>query len=151
MTNPTGSANVRLVRDKLSSQVPLIAHLGVDIVSYEPGRVVVEAPLAANINTHGTAFGGSLYCVGTLGGWSLVHLTLMDAGFTPEVWVTEGQIKYLRPVKTALRAEAVLPLERCQQLVDDFSRHKKAALEVPVQIQQDAGLAVTLSMSFAAR
>ena len=49
------------VRNKLKEQVPLIAHMGIDVVSWDGATVVVEAPLEPNINTHGTAFGGSLY------------------------------------------------------------------------------------------
>lgn len=139
------------VRDMLYSQVPLIRQMGVDLLSYEPGHVVVEAPLEPNLNTHGTAFGGSLYCVGTLGGWALVHLTLMDAGFEPSVWVTEGQVKYLRPVIGALRAEARLTPEECTALVEGYRAHKKGAVTIPVVLRHADQEAVNLTMSYAAR
>lgn len=43
----------------LHEQIPVIAHTGVAVVDYQPGRPVLVAPLAPNINHEGTVFGGT--------------------------------------------------------------------------------------------
>lgn len=143
--------NVEIVSEKLKGQVPLIQHMGVDIAEYEPGRVVVEAPLEPNVNTHGTAFGGSLYCVATMSGWSLVHLTLMDAGFEPNVWVTEGEVKYHKPIEGTLRAEAMLDIDQCDAMVKSYTDKQRARVDVLVKMYQEDELALTLNVTYAAR
>ena len=143
--------NVEIVREKLKTELPLLQQMAVDIVEYQPGHVIVEAPLEPNLNTHGTAFGGSLYCVATMCGWSMVHLTLMDAGFEPSVWVTKGEVEYLVPVTGALRAEAKVSLEKCQALIDGYREKGKARMEITVEIYQGDALAMQLNATFAAR
>ncbi len=143
--------HLNVVREKLRSQVPLIRHMGVDVVHYEPGKAVVEAPLEPNLNTHGTAFGGSLYCVSTMAGWALVHLTLMDAGFEPQVWVTRGEVDYLKPVTGTIRAVAGLEQADTQALISSFAEHGKARVTVPVVIGGELEQALRLQVSFAAR
>ncbi|MDX1692820.1 MAG: YiiD C-terminal domain-containing protein [Ketobacteraceae bacterium] len=140
------------VREKLKGQVPLVQHMGVDLVLYEPGRVVVEAPLEPNLNTHGTAFGGSLYCVATMCGWSLVHLTLMDAGYDPSVWVTRGEVVYHKPVRGAIRAEVSVGTGLCAALVDEYQQKGRTRADLVVQIyNEQRELALTLEASYAAR
>ena len=143
--------NVDIIREKLKSQVPLLQQMAVDIIEYHPGHVVVEAPLEPNLNTHGTAFGGSLYCVATMCGWSLVHLTLMDAGFEPSVWVTKGEIEYLKPVTGPLRAEVQASTELCQALIDNYQKNQKGRMELNIVIKQGEELALRLKATFAAR
>jgi thioesterase domain-containing protein len=140
------------VREKLKGQVPLVQHMGVDVVSWQPGEVVVEAPLEPNLNTHGTAFGGSLYCVATMCGWTLVHLTLMDAGFDPSVWVTRGEVTYHKPVAGTISARVVADTQTCESLVEAYRSKGRARADLTVQIHNEQGeLALTLEASFAAR
>ena len=145
-------SHIEKVRSKLQSQVPLVQHMGVDLVFYEPGHVIVEAPLEPNLNTHGTAFGGSLYCVATMCGWSLVHLTLMDAGFEPSVWVTGAEVSYSKPVEGAIRAVAKIDEAVRTQWVASYGQKNRARADLQVEIHNELGeLALTLSVSFAAR
>ena len=48
--------------------------------SVAPDTVVIEAPLAPNINHRKTVFGGSASALGILAAWSLVHLRLAGTG-----------------------------------------------------------------------
>lgn len=144
------SDNVEIVRNKLKGQVPLIGHMAVDIVEYEPCKVVVSAPLEPNINTHGTAFGGSLYCVATMAGWSLVHLSLMDAGYEPNVWVTKGEVAYLKPVTHEIKAVAEIDEAALDLFLKAFKSKGKARTTIRVVVHCDEQTAVTLNVEFAA-
>lgn len=141
---------LQYVRHKLGDGVPLIAHMQLDVVSWQPGEVVVEAPLRPNLNTHGTAFGGSLYCVASMAGWAMTHLTLMDAGLMPSVWIVKGEINYMRPVRGALRATASLSGETRATLVDQFRSRGKAKVTVDIRVQEEGQDCVLLSAMYAA-
>lgn len=141
---------LQYVRHKLGDGVPLIGHMQLDVVSWQPGEVVVEAPLSPNLNTHGTAFGGSLYCVASMAGWAMTHLTLMDAGLMPSVWIVKGEINYIRPVRGALRATASLSGEARAALVDQFRSRGKAKVTVDIRVQEEGQDCVLLSAMYAA-
>ena len=138
------------LRRMLLANVPLIQHMAVDIAEWQPGRVVVEAPLEPNLNTHGTAFGGSLFCVATLAGWALTHLTLRDEGFMPSVWVLRGEIDYRRPVRGCLRATATLAPDDWEALCPPFSLGHRAQVEIPILIEEDGRACVSLLARYAA-
>jgi thioesterase domain-containing protein len=66
----------------------------------------VRAPLAANVNDKGTAFGGSLASVMTLAAWGLVDSRLRGEGIVAEVYVADSAIRYLAPLVADLDAHA---------------------------------------------
>ena len=60
----------------IQQHIPITAHLGVKILSFDGQKVIISAPLESNKNLHGTAFGGSQAAIGILTGWSLNSLVL---------------------------------------------------------------------------
>lgn len=151
MSAPSGfPTNLDCVRHKLRSQVPLIAHMQVDLLSWDGATVITEAPLAPNLNTHGTAFGGSLYNVAAMTGWSAVHLTLMDAGHTPNVWLAKGEIEYKTPVRGALRGMATLNEESRQQLIQAYEAKGRSRITIDVVIREGEQDAVLLKAVYVA-
>lgn len=53
----------------LLDAMPPVAALGVRVARCDAERVVLEAPLARNVNDKACAFGGSLASLLTLAGW----------------------------------------------------------------------------------
>ena len=145
-----GGSHLDHVRHKLRSQVPLIAHMGVDLLSWDGATVMVEAPLEPNLNTHGTAFGGSLYNVAAMTGWSAVHLTLMDAGHTPSVWVAKGEIDYKAPVRGTLCGIATVTDESRHHLLHAYETKGRAKITIDVVIREGHQDAVLLKAVYAA-
>ncbi|MDO5506182.1 MAG: YiiD C-terminal domain-containing protein [Pseudoxanthomonas suwonensis] len=86
--------------------MPPVAALQPTLEHDDGQRLVLAAPLAANLNDKGCAFGGSLVSLMTLAGWSLVTLRLLRAGIDADVFVAESQVHYLKPLYEDLRAEA---------------------------------------------
>lgn len=138
------------VRNKLKQQVPLITHMGINVVSWDGATVVVEAPLEPNLNTHGTAFGGSLYCVGAMTGWSAVHLTLMDAGHLPSVWVAKGEVEYKKPVRGVLRAQTTVSDAVREHLITGFESIGRVKASIDIRILEGEDDAVLMSAVYAA-
>ena len=138
------------VRAKLKEQVPLITHMGIDVISWDGSTVVVEAPLEPNLNTHGTAFGGSLYCVGAMTGWSALHLTLMDAGHLPSVWLAKGEVAYLKPVRGTLRARTTITDEQRHRILTGYEQNGRVKTSIDISIKEGDDDAASMSALYAA-
>lgn len=86
--------------------MPPVAALGVRVVEEDGTRLRLSAPLSANVNDKGCAFGGSLVSLMTLAGWGLVVSRLHAAGIAADVFVADSQVRYLAPLYADLLAEA---------------------------------------------
>lgn len=76
----------------------------VQVERYDATALVLTAPLAANHNHLGTAFGGSLATLATLAGYTLLWLELGERG--SHIVIQDSQIRYKSPVRDELRAVA---------------------------------------------
>ena len=89
-----------------AAEIPLSQGIGIQVVSWDGTNLDVEAPLAPNINVHGTAFAGSLYAVGALCGWGLTHLRCVEADRPASTVIASASIAYRSPCSGPLRARA---------------------------------------------
>jgi thioesterase domain-containing protein len=87
-------------------RMPPVASLGARPLGYDGKTLRLAAPLTANVNDKGCAFGGSLSGLMTLAGWGWITLRLQLAGLDAEVYVADSQVKYLSPLYEDLVAEA---------------------------------------------
>ena len=78
--------------------MPPVAALQPKILGHRDGVLRLQAPLAANINDKGCAFGGSLSSLMTIAGWGLLALELDAAGLHADVFVADARVRYLKPV-----------------------------------------------------
>ena len=110
------------------------------------------APLAANVNDKGCAFGGSLTSLMTLAGWSLVELLLRDRGHDCDVFVADSQVRYLKPVWEDLRAEARLRRRRRRRRVHGHAGRTRqgAHPRSTCRVVTGEGVAATLEARFVA-
>ncbi len=106
MIDPDPDA-LQALQAKLLSMPPVQA-LQVRIAGCEGGRLRLQAPLAANVNDKGTAFGGSLVSLMTLAAWALTTLRIEQAGLEADVYVADTEVRYRAPLLTDLHAEAWL-------------------------------------------
>ena len=88
--------------------MPPVAAIRPEILGWDDGCLRLQAPLAANVNDKGCAFGGSLTSLMTIAGWGLVFLRLAEAGLEADIYVADSRIRYLKPVYEDLRIEARL-------------------------------------------
>lgn len=112
----------------------------------------LHAPLAANVNDKGNAFGGSLASVLTLAAWGLVDARLRDAGRVANVYVADSRLKYLRPLYDDLQAHAwIAPGEDWDGFLRCLDERGKARLALEADVRDAAGRPVaTLHARFAA-
>ena len=132
--------------------MPPAAALGVRAVALEPESLRVHAPLAANINDKGCAFGGSLASVMTLAAWGLVVARLRADGIVADVYVADSRIRYIAPLFADLDAQAWLTpdtdwatFRRC------LAERGRARASLAAAVRDPSGHAVaTLEARFAA-
>jgi thioesterase domain-containing protein len=108
--NPAGrdfrlEAALGYLRDQCAGMPPLAA-LRFEVAGYDGRALELRAPLAANVNDKGNAFGGSLVSLMTVAGWGLVVLQLRLRGLDAEVYVADSQVRYRAPLYGDLRADA---------------------------------------------
>src|SRR5215207_4224498 len=95
------------IQELFYSKIPITRAMGVSVEHYDGERLVLGAPLEANINHLGTAFGGSLNALAVLSGYGLLWLELQDTDC--HIVIRESSISYERPVTGDLRATCVRP------------------------------------------
>jgi thioesterase domain-containing protein len=83
-------------------EIPISAAMGISVVEGDAGTILVHAPLAPNINLHGTAFAGSLYAVAALTGWGMTWLALKTRDLDGSIVLAEGHIEYAKAVSETI-------------------------------------------------
>ena len=136
----------------LHAQIPLTQAMGLRVAESNAQRLVLEAPLAANVNHLGTAFGGSLHALPTLACYGALWMLLREAGVDSHVVVKRSHALYRSPVHGTLRAVCERPdAAACAGFMDDLRRHKKARMEMSAIVEgADGKPAVEFSGSFVA-
>jgi thioesterase domain-containing protein len=137
----------------LYGAMPPVAAMQVRAVRLDRGVLHLHAPLAANVNDKGCAFGGSLAGVMTLAGWGLLNLELAGAGHAQaEIYVADSQLRYLKPLYADLEVEARLaPESDLQAFLRTFSERGRARAMIQARVRDPDGATVAeLTGRFAA-
>jgi thioesterase domain-containing protein len=121
-------------------RMPPVAAMQIRVAGYQDNQLALTAPLAANVNDKGNAFGGSLTSTLTLAGWALVTLRLRLAGFDADVYVADSHVRYLAPVYGDLVAYAQAADEAdWDTFLATFAQRGKARIEVVARQPGEAG------------
>ena len=150
MIDPDDDA-LRALETQLLAMPPVRA-LQARVVGCLDGRLRLAAPLAANVNDKGTAFGGSLVSLMTLAAWGLVTLRLQQAGVPAEVYVADTDVRYRAPLLADLHAEAWLADgEDWASFLDTLRGRGRARARLLSQVLlPDGGVATEASARYAA-
>ncbi|MBS0194549.1 MAG: YiiD C-terminal domain-containing protein [Proteobacteria bacterium] len=120
--------------------MPPVAAMGVRPLCYDGRMLRLTAPLSANVNDKGCAFGGSLGGVMTLAAWGWVTLRMQLQGLKAEVYVADSQVKFIAPLYQDLVAEASpVDGEAFETFLETFRRHGKARIAMQARVPMAAG------------
>lgn len=135
----------------LYTTMPPVRAMQIRARDFDGKHLRLDAPLAANLNDKGCAFGGSLVSVMTLAGWGRVVLGLQEAGLKAEVYVADSQVRYLAPLYEDLLASAQwAPEEDWDVVLHRFRERGRSRVAVAADIVDAAGKTVaTLSARYA--
>lgn len=122
------------------------------ITGFEDDRLHLHAPLAANVNDKGSAFGGSLASLMTLAGWGLVVLGLQRGGHDAEVFVADSRVHYRRPLHSMLQAQAELAHgETWEPFLSTLGRRGRARIRLQARILlPEGGVAADMTARYVA-
>ncbi|HZF25565.1 MAG TPA: thioesterase domain-containing protein [Steroidobacteraceae bacterium] len=135
----------------MHADIPLTRHIDVRISHYDQDSLTLSAPLSANSNHKGTAFGGSLFSLAVLAGWGLLSLKLEERNLQAELVIQDSRVEYLVPVRADFSARATLPgATEFDRFVRMLERRGKARIRLAVVIAQDGNEAVRFEGTFAA-
>jgi thioesterase domain-containing protein len=136
---PTSMAPAEL-EQFLHGKIPLTAAMGIRVIQTGPRRLVLEAPLAPNVNHLGTVFGGALHTLPTLACYAMLWTLLVEGGVDGHVVVKESHANYREPVRGTFRAACDRPApDIAAKFIDDLRRFRKARMELESVIADTDG------------
>ena len=83
----------------LHAKIPLTAAMGIRVIQTGPHRLILEAPLAPNVNHLGSVFGGALHTLPTLACYAALWTLLVEGGVDGHVVVKQSYANYAQPVR----------------------------------------------------
>lgn len=151
MTPDGASFGRDYLQRRIGEEFTLARHMGIVVDAADDAAVVLRAPLAANANYKGTAFGGSLYSVAVLAGWAWVTRYLAARGVSAETVIQESNIRFLTPVEGELRASVITPgggqIDKFRKMLDRAGRGR---INLRIEIDHQRTLAALFEGVFAA-
>ena len=140
---------VQQIQDLLHSKIPLTRAIGMRVEAYDGERLILCAPLAANVNHFGTAFGGSLNALAVLSGYGLLWLELQETEC--HIVIRDSTISYERPVHGELRAICVRPeATALAAFKQRFQQKGKARIALTATIEEQGRTSVRFQGAFVA-
>jgi thioesterase domain-containing protein len=135
----------------LHTHIPLSAAMQVTVKSVGETEVVLEAPLAPNINHRETLFGGSASAVAILAAWSLLHLRTRAEGVDSRLVIQRNTMEYLLPVAETFTVRAFLRNEDdWNGFMKLFRRRGRARIRVSSELEFAGEVAGRLEGEFVA-
>jgi thioesterase domain-containing protein len=141
---------LRQAEEYLHQQIPITRAMGVRVVALGEKEFALEAPVTQNSNHLQTAFGGSINAVATLAAYAFLWLELNDRSV--HVVVAESTIRFLRPVRTIIRAVCRRPEpEEWNIFQRKFESSGRARITLCVNVVEDEQTAAEFEGIFVAR
>lgn len=135
----------------LHDHIPLSAAMQIRVRSVAADEVVLEAPLAPNINHRETMFGGSATALCILAAWSLVQLRLETTGIPHRLVIQRQTMSYDAPVTGTAAAHARFwPATDWDRAVAMLRRRGKARLQAVAELRFRGELAGRMEADFVA-
>jgi len=125
--------------------MPPVAALRPVVSDWRDGHLRLSAPLDANVNDKGCAFGGSLVSLMTIAAWGLVFLELAEAGIEADIFVADSRVRYLKPVFEDIVVDAGFddPVERAA-LAETLRKQGRASIRLKSEaLLADGGVAAS--------
>jgi len=119
---------------KIRNTIPLGAAMQFNIDRLELDRIRVTAPLAPNINIHGTGFAGSIYSLAVLTGWALCTHIIDEFGLDAELVVARAEIAYRAPVTGDLDCRSSTDAAQRDAFLQSFRERGKGKLVLDITV-----------------
>jgi thioesterase domain-containing protein len=131
------------LQNKIRNAIPVSEAMQFSIAELSSDSILVQAPLAPNVNIHGTGFAGSIYSIAVLAGWGLSTHIMGVLGMAGDLVVSKAEIRYRVPVTGMIECRAVASEAERKEFQDSFNNTGKGRLSLRVEVG-DAPHAVLL-------
>ena len=139
------------LRDYLYEHIPLTAAMQVEVLVASPERVLLQAPLAPNINHRNTAFGGSIAALATLAGWSWLYIMLRERSNPPRIVIKSSSIDYEQPIDSEFTAELRPPSEATyERFIAGLDRRGSGRIQLSVDVLCEGEVVASFQGEFVA-
>lgn len=140
------------LEQRIRDNIPLTGHLGFCLEQWQPGRLLLTAPLSINRNDKGTFFAGSQAALLALAGWALTTLEAEADGEHMDVVAVESSLRHLAPATFDARLEATATAEDLARLRQRLATRGRGKLPLEVALRgPENQLATTYQGLFMAR
>jgi thioesterase domain-containing protein len=151
LANLADQFGIEYLQRRILAEFPLARHMDITVDSVDDTGIVLHAPLAANANYKGTAFGGSLFSVAVLTGWAWATRYLAAHDCSADAVIQESTMRYLSPVTGTLCASLVTPpVAQIEKFTKMLQRAGRGRLLLEVRIHQGQRVAAVFEGAFAA-
>ena len=125
------------------TEMEWIKFLGIELVSSEPGRVVIRLqPRSVHLNHNGTVNAPILFGLAEIAGAGSVVAGMLEQAAASYTVVKKASIEYLAPARGDVIADALLPGHLSAQALADVSAGRSFDATVPVSVRDSAGALV---------
>jgi thioesterase domain-containing protein len=134
----------------LKREMPICTAMAIRPVAWDGERLAMQMPLEPNKNHQYSAFAGSLNALCTIVGWGTVFLMLHREGRAGNVVIRRGQIRYLRPVRSAEIVARGLPVDPAgaAYFFEMLRGTGNSKIDVAAEIADEQGPLVSFSGSY---
>ena len=133
----------------LHEEIPLTQSIGIDVTEYSDLALSLRAPLENNTNHKRTAFGGSLYSVAVLSGWSLLYMTLKQHQLSGHIVIHESNTRFLKPVDSDIIASCTFESkQQIDKFITMYQKKGKARIRLQSRIMCNNQEAVIFNGSY---
>ena len=136
------------LQNKILSAIPMSEAMQFSIEELSSRSILVHAPLAPNVNIHGTGFAGSIYSIAVLAGWALSTHIMDVLAMDGDLVVSKAEIKYREPVTGSIECRGVASEAECREFQNKFNQTGMGKLTLTIAVG-DAPNAVLSGTFFA--
>lgn len=117
----------------LHDKIPITKAMEFSVTEFTKSKVRISAKLEPNINHKSTAFGGSINCLMTVCGWSMVFANIKELDPDVHIVIQKSNINYLSPICGDFIAECELSdADAKKKFLETYNKHKKSRLNLKV-------------------
>ncbi len=110
------------------------------IVGLDENSIHVHAPLAPNVNIHGTGFAGSIYSLAVLTGWAMVSHIMELKGIEGDLVVGKAEIRYRLPVESDINCYCQVSDKHVNEMVGRLAQSGNGRLKLDIVIGDKAAV-----------
>lgn len=123
------------LQNVLHKEIPITRRIGIQVEQCEVDRIVLTAPIEPNINHKCTAFGGSLYSVAVLAGWSFIFHNMKLHQLEGHIVIQHSEVDYKIPVDGQIKAECSMQeSDDLYRFIKTYKRKGRARIKLQVRI-----------------